>query len=96
MQPDRIGRLPEVQALTGLSRSTIYARIEDGLLVAPVPLGGQAVGFPIAEIVAINQARIAGKTDDQVRALVIELESARTGTPATPRRKRNATLAAAA
>ena len=87
MEQNRIGRLPEVHALTGLSRSTIYARIEDGLLTSPVPLGGQAVGWPINEVEAINRARIAGKTDDQVRQLVVELETARTGKPAAPRRK---------
>ena len=84
---NRIGRLPEVQALTGLGRSSIYARIEDGLLTLPVPLGGQAVGWPIAEIEAINGARIQGKTNDEIRSLVVELETARTGKPATPRRR---------
>lgn len=76
-QSNRIARLPEVQALTGLSRSTIYARIADHLITSPVPLGGQAVGWPIREIEAINEARIAGKTDDEIRVLVEKLSAAR-------------------
>ena len=37
-------RLPEVSRTTGLARSTIYLRIEQGLLPKPVSLGGKAVG----------------------------------------------------
>jgi len=44
MSPDRILRLPAVKAATGLSRSTIYARISEGTFPAPVALGGRAVG----------------------------------------------------
>ncbi len=87
MEANRIGRLPEVQAFTGLSRSTIYARIQDGLLTLPVPLGGHSVGWPIREISAINEARISGRTDNEIRALVVRLETERSGKPATPRRK---------
>lgn len=39
-------RLPQVKARTGLSRSTIYARIAEGSFPKPVPLGGRrAVGW---------------------------------------------------
>lgn len=86
-QMNRIARLPEVSQLTGLSRSTIYARVEDGLLTQPVQIGPQAVGWPLREIGALNDARIAGKTDDEIRELVVRLETERTGKTATPRRK---------
>lgn len=75
--PDRIGRLPEITALTGLSRSSVYARVTENLLPHPVSLGGRAVGWPLREIAAVNAARIAGKSDDEIRALVIQLESDR-------------------
>jgi prophage regulatory protein len=38
-------RLPVVKARTGLSRSTIYARIREGTFPAPVNLGKRAVAW---------------------------------------------------
>jgi len=44
-------RLPAVKGLTGLSRSTIYLRISQGLFPEPVKLGGgRAVGWIKEEI----------------------------------------------
>ena len=48
--PHKILRLPDVKALTGLSRSTIYLRISQGTFPKPVSLGGRAVGWVEAEI----------------------------------------------
>lgn len=70
-------RLPAVKARIGLSRSTIYLRISQGLWPKSVSLGARAVGWPSGEVVAINAARIAGKTDEEIRALVVKLEAAR-------------------
>jgi prophage regulatory protein len=70
-------RLPAVKAKTGHSRSTHYLRIAQGLFTKPVSLGARAVGWPSSEVAAINAARIAGKTDDEIRALVVKLEAAR-------------------
>lgn len=70
-------RLPAVKAETGASRSTIYLRIQQGLWPKPVRLGPRSVGWPAGEVAAINAARIAGMTDDEIRALVIRLETAR-------------------
>lgn len=55
----------------------MYLRISQGLWTRPVSLGARAVGWPAAEVAALNAARISGKTDDQIRALVLELEAAR-------------------
>ena len=68
-----IVRLPEVLSRTGLGRSSIYSRVAARLFTPPVPLGGRAVGWPVREIDAINSARIAGKTDDEIRELVAKL-----------------------
>lgn len=38
-------RLPTVKARTGLSRSTLYRRVSEGLFPAPVSLGGRSVGW---------------------------------------------------
>ena len=72
-------RLPAVTTRTGLSRSTIYARIEEGTIPKPISLGGRAVGWPDFEIDAVNQARLQGKTDTEVRDLVAQLVRARSG-----------------
>ncbi|MDO5643075.1 MAG: AlpA family phage regulatory protein [Paracoccus sp. (in: a-proteobacteria)] len=42
----RIYRRPEVEAATGLSRSTIYAMMSRGEFPRPIKLTGKAVGWP--------------------------------------------------
>ena len=71
-------RRKHVEVVTGLSRSSIYLRITQGLLPTPVALGARAVGWPQAEIEAINRARIAGHDDAALRALVLALVAKRT------------------
>jgi prophage regulatory protein len=73
----KILRIPDVKSESGLSRSTIYLRIAQGLWTRPVSLGARAVGWPSDEVAALNAARIAGKTDDEIRTLVAKLEAAR-------------------
>ena len=70
-------RMPAVKSESGLSRSTLYLRISQGLWTRPVSLGSRAVGWPSDEVEALNAARIAGRTDEEVRSLVQELEAAR-------------------
>ncbi|HUV68636.1 MAG TPA: AlpA family phage regulatory protein [Terracidiphilus sp.] len=70
-------RLPDVKTSTGLSRSTLYLRIAQGMFTKPVSLGGRAVGWPASEVMALNAARIAGKPDAEIRELVVQLEAAR-------------------
>lgn len=74
-----ISRLPEVLRDCGKARSTLYAEIQRGVFTKPVRLGAKAVGWPVREVEAINAARIAGKGEREIRALVAELESARGG-----------------
>jgi len=70
-------RLPAILTSTGLSRSTIYLRIAQGVFTKPVSLGGRSVGWPADEVAALNAARIAGKPDAEIRELVTKLEAAR-------------------
>jgi prophage regulatory protein len=70
-------RIKAVKNESGLSRSTIYLRIKEGLWTKPVLLGPRAVGWPSYEVEAINAARIAGKSDEEIRKLVVKLEAAR-------------------
>ena len=58
-------RLPVVMARTGLSRSTIYAKIAAGEFPEPINLGARAVGWLADEIEAWLIARIeASRNDD--------------------------------
>ena len=47
---DRILRRPEVEARTGLSRSTLYFMISEGEFPKPVKIGRRAVGWPESRI----------------------------------------------
>ncbi|KIF83774.1 transcriptional regulator [Noviherbaspirillum autotrophicum] len=70
-------RLPVVLKRRGRSRAAHYLDIQQGLFTPPVPIGLRAVGWPEYEVDALNAARIAGKNDDEIRALVAELMAAR-------------------
>lgn len=75
--PHSILRLTSVRKLAGISRSTLYLRISQGLWTKPVKLGFRSVGWPDYEVSAINAARISGKSDGEIRDLVKKLEAAR-------------------
>lgn len=70
-------RLPAVKNRYGCSRSTLYLRISQGLWTKPVNLGARSIGWPANEVDALIAARIAGKSEDEIRALVKQLEAAR-------------------
>ena len=70
-------RIRGVGGRNGHSRSTNYRHIKDGLLTKPVRIGLRAAGWPDYEIEAINQARLQGKSDDEIRELVSNLMEAR-------------------
>lgn len=70
-------RLPAVLRERGRSRSAHYLDIQQGLFTLPVAIGARAVGWPADELAALNAARIAGKSDSEIRALVAKLQAAR-------------------
>jgi len=70
-------RLPAVLRERGRSRSTHYLDIQQGLFTRPVAIGARSVGWPEHEVEALNEARIAGKDDGEIRALVARLEASR-------------------
>ncbi len=72
-----IWRLPQALAETGKTRTPWYQDITRGLMVRPVKISVRAAGYPADEVKAVNAARIAGKTDDEIRALVAKLHLAR-------------------
>lgn len=72
-------RLPAVKTKTGhRADASIYNQIRDGLFTAGVAIGQRAKGWPDYEVDAINAARIAGKSDDEIRKLVKALHAQRT------------------
>lgn len=71
-------RLPAVKVETGhRSHASIYNAVNAGLFTQPVLLGRRAVGWPADEVLAINTARIAGSSDEQIRELVKALHAQR-------------------
>ncbi len=71
-------RRPAVEAATGEGRSTLYARMAQGLFVRPIKLtGSRAVGWPADEVRVINAARIAGVSEEEMRNLVSRLMAGR-------------------
>jgi len=70
-------REPEVNALTGRKRSANRLDIANGLMTQPVHIGTNAIAWPEHEILAINTARVAGRTDDDIRQLVTRLHTQR-------------------
>jgi prophage regulatory protein len=70
-------RLPDLLRRRGTSRSATYRHIAEGTLPPPVKLGPNTSAWPEHEITAIDAARIAGSTEDEIRALVKSLVAAR-------------------
>ncbi len=70
-------RLPAVLKVRGRSRSSHYQDIKFGLYTHQVSIGARSVGWPESEVTALNAARIAGKSDFEIRELVVKLEAAR-------------------
>lgn len=72
-------KLPQVLGQTAKARSTHYNDIKAGLMTPPVLLGVHSVAWPEHEISVINAARVAGKSDDEIRQLVARLVVERQG-----------------
>jgi prophage regulatory protein len=70
-------RLREVLHARGRSRSSHYLDIKRGVFTRPVLIGTRAVGWPAEEVEALNRARIAGKSEAEIRTLVAALHAAR-------------------
>lgn len=68
----------EAQGAAGYkSKTSFYADVRTGLMVRPIKIGLRAAAIPAHEVEAVNAARIAGKTPDEIRALVQRLHQQR-------------------
>lgn len=56
--PPKIIRLPKVEELTALSRSTIYQKIREGTFPANISLGARAVGWLESDVVSWLEQQI--------------------------------------
>ncbi|MHB1430069.1 MAG: helix-turn-helix transcriptional regulator [Rhodocyclaceae bacterium] len=75
----RIMRSPEVIHVSGMPRSTLVLHISKGLWPRPISLGGtRSVGWISSEVDAVLVARVAGKSDEEIKQLVRNLEAQRT------------------
>jgi len=59
------------------SHASVYNAINEGLFTKPVKLGQRSVGWPDYEVTAIMAARIAGKSETEIRELVKRLHAKR-------------------
>jgi prophage regulatory protein len=70
-------RRPEVVTLTARSRSSLQLDEKAGLFCPPIAIGYRAVAYLRHEVQAVIQARIEGKTPDEIKQLVFELVNQR-------------------
>jgi prophage regulatory protein len=70
-------RLAQVLEVRPTGKSTLYADIGRGVFPKPVRLGPKLSVWQAHEVFAVNAAVAAGKTEDEIRALVKRLETAR-------------------
>jgi prophage regulatory protein len=74
----RLLREPEVRKAFGYrSTTSVYNSLSEGLITKPIRIGQRAVAWPEVEIELIIGARIAGKTDEQIKQLVSNLTARR-------------------
>jgi prophage regulatory protein len=70
-------RLDTVVSRRGRSRPQLYIDIKRGVMTPPVRLGEKLSAWPSHEIDALNRAEIGGATQDELRALVLQLVAQR-------------------
>ena len=66
-------RRPEVVTLTARSRSSLQLDEKAGLFFPPIAICYRAVAYLRHAVQAVIQARIEGKTPDEIKLLVSEL-----------------------
>lgn len=73
----KILRMKQIRAQFNIPPSTIYDHIEKGLFVRPIKFGERISGWLESECVAIMSARIAGKSEADIKTLVTDLQNQR-------------------
>lgn len=71
-------RRPEVLKLTARSKSALFLDEKNGLLCPAISIGDRAVAYIKYEVEQVVNARISGKSKDEIIALVKNLLANRT------------------
>ena len=78
MYPTDVRIHPHALKALGFGATAFYEKVKEGLLPPPFKLGQRACALMDTEIAAINKARAAEVSDDEIRALVAKLVENRT------------------
>lgn len=73
----KILRMKQIRAQFNIPPSTIYDHIERGIFMRPIKFGERISRWLESECVAIMSARIAGKSETDIKDLVQSLENQR-------------------
>jgi prophage regulatory protein len=76
--PLQLLRLPQVLALTGKCRSSLYADMAAGRFIRPIKISVRASAWPRREVEELIDALTGGVSPLQLTRLVSELQEART------------------
>ncbi len=70
-------RITGVSERLGIAAPTIYAHIAKGIWPKSIAIGQRARAWPESEIDQMVAARTAGKSEAEIRALVVSIHEAR-------------------
>lgn len=73
----KLERIQEAFKRYGVSRSTGYKMIEDGLFIKPIQIYRRASAIPGNELDELIKARISGLSEDEIRSVVSRLHAER-------------------
>lgn len=76
---NKIIRQPAVLETLGISKSTLFNRINAGLFPPSINLGGRATGWLETEAQAVLSALMANQSQEEIKELVKTLLQARKG-----------------
>ena len=63
--PSRLIRRPEVEAMTGLPKSTLYDYLQAGTFPAPVKLGQRNVAWSLASVQGWIDSRVSARPNQK-------------------------------
>jgi prophage regulatory protein len=69
----KIVKQPSLLEQFAFSKSTLFSQIKKGLMPSSILLGDRAVGYLQHELDGVLSARIAGQSNEQIKALVKSL-----------------------
>lgn len=73
----KLARFNEIKDTIPFGKTKFYEHINLGLMPSPIKVSDRATAFIVAEVEAVIKARIAGKSNDEIKALVVELTANR-------------------